>query len=76
VEFLCREVGEEVVAVGTPVLRSSPHPSTAVGARRWSSSVLACRGAVRRSPRRACLRAGLRAECFLFLQVLARAVAT
>jgi hypothetical protein len=68
--------GEEVVAVRTPALRSSPRPSTAAGARRWSSFVLACRGAVRCSPRRACLRAGLRAELFLFLLVLVHAVAT
>jgi hypothetical protein len=75
VEFLCREVGEEVVAMRTPALWSSPCPSTAASACRWSASVLARRGAVHRSPRRACLQAGLRAECFLFLQVLVCTVA-
>jgi hypothetical protein len=71
VGFLCSGEGEEAMVVRTPTLGSGPRLSTAAGAHRWTPSVLVCRGVERCSPCRAWLRAGLRAEQFSFLQMLA-----
>jgi hypothetical protein len=71
VVVLSRDEDEQAVTARTPVPRSSPRLPSLASARQWSLSVVARRDAVRRSPCRARLRAGLRAWRFSFLQVLA-----
>jgi hypothetical protein len=70
VVVLCRDVDEQAVTARTPAPRSSPRLPSLAGARQSSFSVLARHDAVRRSPRRARLRPGLRAKRSSFLQVL------